>query len=76
MHDVADEPTSRATVHWPLTARLSPPEVWAADSARVAYIVSRDKDLLALQRYGDTTIITPEAFMALARERRRATSTQ
>jgi len=33
-HDVADEPTSRAPVHWPLTAQLSLPETWAHDSAR------------------------------------------
>jgi SRSO17 transposase len=32
-HSVADEPTSSAPVHWPLTARLSLPEAWAADSA-------------------------------------------
>jgi SRSO17 transposase len=33
-HYVADEPTSSAPVHWPLTARLYLPAVWAADSAR------------------------------------------
>ena len=27
-HDVADEPTNSAPVHWPLTAQLSLPEVW------------------------------------------------
>ena len=36
--DVADAPTSRAPVHWPLTARLSLPEVWAAESARRAKV--------------------------------------
>jgi SRSO17 transposase len=30
-HDVADEPTSSTPIHWPLTARHSLPEVWAAD---------------------------------------------
>jgi SRSO17 transposase len=37
-HSVADEPTSRAPVPWPRTARLSLPEAWAADSARRAQV--------------------------------------
>src|SRR5919198_4970590 len=37
-HDVADEPTSRAPVPWPLTARLSLPEAWAAESVRRAKV--------------------------------------
>lgn len=33
-HYVADEPTSSAPVHWPLTAQLYLPDAWATDGAR------------------------------------------
>ena len=33
-HDGADEPTSRAPVHWPVTARLYLPAAWATAQAR------------------------------------------
>ena len=42
-----------------------------AQRAQAAYIVTRDKDLLSLQRYGDIIMITPEAFIAIVRERGR-----
>jgi SRSO17 transposase len=33
-HYVADEPTSRAPIHWPMTAQLYLPDAWATDLAR------------------------------------------
>lgn len=42
-----------------------------AQRAHTAYIVTRDKDLLSLRQYEDITMITPEAFMAVLRERQR-----
>lgn len=40
-----------------------------ACAAHAAYLITRDLDLLTLQTYEDITIITPEAFMAILRER-------
>jgi SRSO17 transposase len=37
-HYVADEPTSSAPVHWPITAQLYLPQAWATESARRAKV--------------------------------------
>jgi len=37
-HYVADEPTSPAPIHWPLTAQLYLPEAWGTDGARRAKV--------------------------------------
>jgi putative PIN family toxin of toxin-antitoxin system len=39
--------------------------------AQVSYIITRDDDLLSLNPYEDITILTPESFMGLLRERGR-----
>ena len=40
-----------------------------ARAARAAYVITRDLDLLSLQTYEDITMLTPEAFMAILRDR-------
>jgi putative PIN family toxin of toxin-antitoxin system len=42
-----------------------------AQAAHATYLITRDLDLLSLQTYEGITIITPETFMALLRERGR-----
>ncbi len=42
-----------------------------ARAAHATYLITRDLDLLSLQNYEEITIITPEAFMAILRERER-----
>jgi predicted nucleic acid-binding protein len=42
-----------------------------ASAAHAAYLITRDLDLLSLQTYEGITIVTPEAFMAILRERGR-----
>ena len=37
--------------------------------ALATHIVTRDDDLLSLQHYADITILTPESFMTMLRER-------
>ena len=39
--------------------------------AQAVYIVTRDHDLLSLQQYEDITVISPEVFIAIVRERGR-----
>jgi putative PIN family toxin of toxin-antitoxin system len=41
----------------------------SALAARADYLVSRDKDLLSITEYSGTKIITPEAFLAVLRDR-------
>jgi uncharacterized protein len=45
--------------------------VATAVRAHADYIVTRDRDLLSLERHEGITIITPEAFMAILRKRGR-----
>ena len=40
-----------------------------AHAAQATYLITRDLDLLSLQTYEGITILTPEAFMAILRER-------
>jgi len=42
-----------------------------ARAADTTYLITRDLDLLTLQTYEGITILTPEAFMAILRERGR-----
>jgi hypothetical protein len=42
-----------------------------ARAAHATYLITRDLDLLSLQTYEGITILTPEAFMAVLRERGR-----
>jgi putative PIN family toxin of toxin-antitoxin system len=44
-----------------------------ARAANAMYLITRDLDLLSLQSYEGITIITPEAFMTILRERGRGT---
>jgi uncharacterized protein len=63
----------------PLTGIVRDPDddmiIATARRAKAAYLITRDNDLLVLQRYEEITIITPEAFMGLVRARRRDAST-
>jgi predicted nucleic acid-binding protein len=40
-----------------------------AVAASASYVVTRDLDLLSLGTYGETAIVTPEAFLGLLRAR-------
>lgn len=45
------------------------PIVATALKAQASYVITRDDDLLSLQEYEGITMITPESFMRLLRER-------
>ena len=45
--------------------------VATALAAHATYLITRDLDLLSLQTYANITMLTPEAFMAILRERGR-----
>jgi putative PIN family toxin of toxin-antitoxin system len=57
----------------PLTGIVRDPNddviVACAVAAHASHIVTRDRDLLSLGAYKDITILTPEAFLTLLRER-------
>jgi len=63
-HLVTDLPQVTAVIRDPNDDMV----VATAQRAQVAYIVTRDKDLLSLHHYEGITMITPEAFIAIVRE--------
>lgn len=42
--------------------------VACAIEARAGYIITRDNDLLSLEKYGDIKIVSPEGFMGMLRK--------
>ncbi len=66
-HLVTDLPQVTAVIRDPNDDMV----VATAQRAQAAYIVTRDKDLLSLQQYEGITMITPEAFIAIVRDRGR-----
>ena len=63
---VADVPDIRGVVRDPNDDMI----VACAVAAGADYIVTRDKDLLALGEYDGIAMIKPEAFLAILRARR------
>jgi putative PIN family toxin of toxin-antitoxin system len=66
-HPVTDLPQVTVVIRDPNDDMV----IATAQRAQVAYIVTRDKDLLSLEHHEGITMITPEAFIAIVRERGR-----
>jgi predicted nucleic acid-binding protein len=61
----------RQRYHYPNEEAINFMVIATAQRGQAAYIVTRDKDLLSLQHHEGITMMTPEAFIAIVRERRR-----
>ena len=64
-HLVTDLPQVTAVIRDPNDDMV----IATAQRAQAAYIVTRDKDLLSLQHHEGITMMTPETFIVIVRER-------